>query len=257
MTHASLRQRLWRAIEPGAWPGPGLSPLNRAIVAAILIGVVVSILATEPLLGRRVLSALGWVEVVLGTLFAVEYAARLWVAAEQDPSRPPWANRLAFVCSPFALVDLLILLVTIAPAFGLNLMALRMLRLLRILSLAKLGRMSGAFNHLIEAVASRRYELMATICLAAVLLILGASALHWIEGDLQPEEFGSIPRSLWWAVVTLTTIGYGDVYPVTALGKLVASVIAVIGIGVIALPTGILAAAFSDAVQRQRTKRGD
>ncbi len=133
-------------------------------------------------------------------------------------------------------------------------MALRLIRLIRILSLAKLGRLSSALRHLGDAILSRRYELLATLGLAVCLLVIGASALYWLEGALQPDKFGSIPRALWWSVITLTTIGYGDVYPITVAGKYVAGIVAVAGIGVIALPTGILAAAFSDAVQRSGQK---
>jgi voltage-gated potassium channel len=97
------------------------------------------------------------------------------------------------------------------------------------------------------AVASRRFELLFTMGLAATVLVFGATALHLLEGELQSDKFGSIPRAMWWSVVTLTTIGYGDVYPVTVGGKIVASIVAVAGIGLIAMPTGILAAAFSDA----------
>src|SRR5690606_28477353 len=96
------------------------------------------------------------------------------------------------------------------------------------------------------------YELCFTVAIALVLIVLGASAMWAAEGALQPEKFGSIPRAMWWAAVTLTTIGYGDVYPVTALGKLIAVAVALAGIGLIAMPAGILAAAFSDALQRSR-----
>jgi voltage-gated potassium channel len=109
--------------------------------------------------------------------------------------------------------------------------------------------MSAAIARLSAAVISKRYELMLTLGLAAGVLILGASALHWVEGEVQPDKFGSIPRSLWWAVITLTTIGYGDVYPITAAGKFVAAIVALAGVGLIALPAGILAGAFSEAVQ--------
>jgi voltage-gated potassium channel len=120
------------------------------------------------------------------------------------------------------------------------------------LRLAKLGRMSLAWRHIAEAVRSRRVELGLTLAMAAAALLISATLLYWAEADAQPSEFGSIPRSLWWAVATLTTVGYGDAVPVTALGRLLSSIVAVVGIALIALPTGRLAAAFSDAMQRQR-----
>lgn len=169
----------------------------------------------------------------------------------RTPGVSPVVERLQFVIRPSALLDLAIIVVTLVPFFAINVMALRLVRLLRIFRLAKLGRMSSALRLLYGVVSSRKYELMVTLGLATTLLILGASALYWIEGDVQPDKFGSIPRALWWAVITLTTIGYGDVYPITPAGKFVAGLVAVSGIGLIAMPTGILASAFSEAMRKQ------
>ena len=109
-----------------------------------------------------------------------------------------------------------------------------------------------ALSLLVDAVHTRRFELAASLVIGAVLLVVSATLLYVVEGMAQPETFGSIPRAMWWSIATLTTVGYGDVTPVTPLGKLCAGAIAILGIGVIAMPTGILAAAFSDALQARR-----
>ena len=127
---------------------------------------------------------------------------------------------------------------------------LRLVRLLRIARLAKLGRMSLALRRVTSAIWLRRYELGLTLALAVAVLIVGATALYWLEGELQPDKFGSIPRSLWWAVVTLTTIGYGDAYPISAAGKAAAALVAFAGVGLIALPAGIMANAMQEAMRR-------
>ena len=129
---------------------------------------------------------------------------------------------------------------------------LRVIRLLRIVSIMKFSRFSAAMREIGAALRERSYDLLVCATLALVLVLLGAAGLYWVEGDLQPKQFGSIPRALWWAVITLTTVGYGDAYPVTALGRLIGSAVAIGGVLLVALPTGIVAAAFSDAMQRRR-----
>lgn len=246
---ASPRNRLYLQLEPAAWPRKGLSPLNLTLVVLILLASLIAIIATEPLVEQRYAAQLAISEAVFAVIFALEYLARLWTVAEGKPSA--WRARLKFIFSLSGLIDLAVVLASLAPFATANIAVLRLVRLLRIARLAKLGRMSAAMRSLQEAIHSRRYELGLTVCLALGLLVFGASTLYWLEGNLQPDKFGSVPRALWWAIITMTTIGYGDVYPVTVAGKIVASFVAIAGIGLIAMPTGILAAAFSDAMQKR------
>ncbi len=111
--------------------------------------------------------------------------------------------------------------------------------------------MSRAFDNVAAALYARRFELWVAVIIALLMMLFSATLLYFAEAEAQPQAFGSIPRALWWAIVTLTTIGYGDVYPVTLLGKFCAALIAISGIGIIAMPTGIFASAFSDAMQRK------
>ncbi|RYH00141.1 MAG: ion transporter [Alphaproteobacteria bacterium] len=253
MAKKRLREIVHTQLDPGAWRGRGLSPVNKVLVAAILAATLVAILATEPVLAKTYAGVLTALELGFGVLFAFEYLARLWSVVERNQlGLSPLKTRIRFVLSPPAIVDLLIIIITLVPFLAINVMALRLVRLLRILRLAKLGRMSEALRLLYGVVSSRRYELLVTLGLAATMLIFGASALYWVEGDIQPDKFGSVPRALWWAVITLTTIGYGDVYPITAVGKCIAGFVAIAGIGLIAMPTGILAAGFSDAVRDRK-----
>ena len=230
----------------------GLSPLNKLLVVLILAGTAVVIAETEPLLAARYAAAFAIIEIALGAVFTLEYVLRLWTAVEETPSQPGWRSRLRFIVSPAGVIDLLVIVATLLPFFGGEAVALRLLRLLRLLQIAKLGRMSLAMRHLADAIGSRRHELALTVLLAGCVMVFGATALFWLEGEAQPDKFGSIPRAMWWAVITLTTIGYGDVFPITPFGKIVASVVAFAGIGLIAMPTGILASALSDAAQRNK-----
>lgn len=244
MTH---RRRLYRAIEPsGRW-----TPINVVLALVIIASISVAVLETEPGMAwaRRGFMAS---DLAFTAVFLVEYAARLWVAPEDPRYAEPLSGRLRWMRSPTAIVDLAalapaLLVMGPTPAY-----LLRLLRLLRIVRLARYGRFSRAWSLMAEALVSRRHELLVALFVGLMALLVAATLMYLVEGEVQPDKFGSIPRSLWWAVVTLTTIGYGDVFPVTPLGKLLAGVTAVIGIGLIAAPTGILAAAFSEAMQRHR-----
>ena len=155
---------------------------------------------------------------------------------------------------PHALLDLFTLVIIILSTFGASAFLLRLARVLRVLRIARLGGYSTAINLMLGAVKKRRFELNISVVAAFVLLIISSSLLYLVEGHHQPESFGSIPRAMWWSIATLTTVGYGDVYPITVLGKVFAAFTALSGIGLIALPTGILAAAVSEAIQENKNK---
>lgn len=244
----ALRCTLHRALDPQALPGR-LSPLNLFLSAAILASVGATILETEPTVATGRMALFQAVEIGFGALFAVEYAARVWTAPEGRPDLSPWSARLRWMLTPPAIIDLVAVLPVLFVAAGAPTLVLRLIRLLRIVRLAHLGPMSEALELVARALSARRYELGVTLALGGVLLVLASALLYVVEGAAQPDTFGSIPRALWWGVVTLTTIGYGDVYPVTPLGKLLAGLTAVTGIGLIAAPTGILAASFSEALR--------
>jgi voltage-gated potassium channel len=219
----SLRQRLYVQLHPPAWQGAGLSPLNTAIVLAILLGALLAILETEPAIAAGRERDFHLAELALGCVFLVELVLRTWTIVEDHDGRSNARRRISHLITPSSLIDIVVIAATFIPFIGANALVLRLVRILRVIRLARLGRFSKAMRHLVVAVSSRRYELILTMGLAATLLVFGATALYWAEGELQPDKFGSIPRSLWWSVITLTTIGYGDVYPITPLGKLIAA----------------------------------
>lgn len=229
-----------------------LSWINLFLVFAIITAVIVSIIATEPTISVPHHDLILAIEMGFGVVFAIEYLARLWAAAETPGPGSAFGKRVRFVFSPMAIIDLIVVFTSLAPAFLGDAAMLRILRLVRLLALAKFARVSHAVEDIFEAVLSRRYELAVTIGLAWILLLGGSTALYWAEGHVQPDAFGSIPRALWWAIITLTTVGYGDVSPVTPLGKFLASIVALAGVALVAMPAGIMAAAFSDAMQEKR-----
>jgi voltage-gated potassium channel len=248
---SSLRARVHRHLEPSAWPHKGLSPVNRALAILILVAVLFAVLETEPTIVERRSAFLSAIEAVFTLVFLAEYLVRIWIA----PEKPRYAGRfgrLRYMVSIPALIDLLAILPGLFVFVGSEAFVVRLFRLLRILRLARLGRFSQAIHAITAAVQSRQYELLMSLTIAGILLLVSSTLLYLIEGTVQPDRFGSIPRAMWWSIATLTTVGYGDVFPITPLGRILAGFTAITGIGLIAMPTGILAAAFSDAIQMQR-----
>lgn len=248
----ALRRRVFESLEPHVHGEPGLSAANKFLVVCIVLASALAILDTEPTVSGGYGREFRIAELAFGIIFSVEYVLRLWIA----PENPTWAKyrfpRLRYAVSVQAIIDLLAIVPTFFAFGGGGSVLLRFFRVLRILRLAKLGRMSTAWHDLATALSERRHELFLTISIAGFVLLVASTLMYWAEADAQPDKFGSIPRAMWWCIVTLTTVGYGDTYPVTLLGKLLSGLVALAGIGLIAMPTGILAAAFSDVVQRRR-----
>jgi voltage-gated potassium channel len=251
----SLRATLYLHLEPAAWPYPGLSRTNRLVAVLIIVAVVSGVLETEASIRALAPGAFSWLEWLLITAFTVEYVARVYAAGE-SPRFAGLSGRLRYMTRFWSVVDLMAILPFLLTLGSANAFVLRLVRFFRLLRLVRLGRYSDAWDVLGQALHSRRHELAISGGVALVLLIFSSALLYLAEAESQPEAFGSIPRALWWSITTLTTVGYGDVAPVTGLGRMFAGFTAVAGIGLIAMPTGILAAAFSDVMQRRRDAAG-
>ncbi|HMB77789.1 MAG TPA: ion transporter [Kiloniellaceae bacterium] len=253
-----IRRWLYVNLFPGAWHKRGLSPVNRAVFFLVLFSVVVVVFETEQTISQPLAPLFRTFNFIIALLFTIEYLARLW-AAGCIPEYRGLRGRIRYVFTLWSLFDLLAIvpyyLSPLLANFGISgseAFLIRLARLLRIVSIARIGRYGEALKLLGHSVWERRHELIVTVALTAFLLLVASTTMYLCEREAQPEAFGSIIRALWWGLITLTTIGYGDVYPLTALGKITAGIFAFAAIGLIAMPTGILAAAFSDAFQRRR-----
>jgi len=250
MSH-SLRHRVSRALDPEMHEHPGLTRFNKAVVIGILVMVLAGVLETEVHVISRFGGLMDALKALLFLFFAVEYGLRLWIAS----LNPRFRSAVHYAVTPSAILDLLVLITFATPYFGIETTVFRLLQLTRLMRLARNGRFSHAMNLLMVAIKSRDIELALSAGLAFILMLAAATLLYIVESSVQPEEFGSIPRAMWWAVETLTTVGYGDVVPITPLGRILAAITALSGIGFIALPTGILAGAFAEAIRRAREER--
>ena len=183
-------------------------------------------------------------------VFTFEYVLRFWSIAEKDSFESPWKNRLKWVTSGGAIIDLLAIL----PAY-LNFFVhfdLRFLRIVRLLRLLKLTRYFVSLQILLRVIEREKGSFQAVIFILVIMIIMAAAGVYLIESRVQPDVFSSIPASMWWAVVTLTTVGYGDVTPVTPLGRFLGALITILGVGLAALPAGILANGLANELELRK-----
>ncbi|WP_324612779.1 ion transporter [Henriciella litoralis] len=260
MTQMGLRYRLYRQMEPHAREKSGLSPFNLFIVILVLLSFLALALETEPTMNADWMEAIAVFNVAIIIIFAFEYLLRLWVAGE-NPEYRGVRGRIRYIFSGYALADLIaflpeLLWLVFAPEHA-SQQVIMVLRVLRLARLAKIARFIPAFDVLGATLSRAGQQLFTTLAMAMALVYISAVVLYFVEGvgGQQQESFASIPRAIWWAIATLTTVGYGDVYPVTPLGRFFASVIAIAGIGMVALPAGVFASAFSDELRERENAK--
>ncbi|GEM_PF-99162 len=223
-----------------------------SLMGLILVNVVAVILESDPAIFARYAVFFTTLEVFSLVVFTVEYLLRVWVAVESPDKRfrSPVRGRLRYMLTPMALVDLL----AVAPVwFGMliyrDLMILRGFRLIRVF---KLTRYSRSMDLMVAVLKQEKGTLASAFFILGMLIVMAAAGIHMVEGDKQPEAFGTVLRAIWWAAVTLTTVGYGDVVPVTPMGKTFGTFIVLIGVAMAALPAAILASGFSYEINRRR-----
>ena len=247
---AKLRHRLYEILEQGPVGERTGRYVSRLIVALIVINLIVVVLESVPELKVQFGMLFSGVEILSLIIFSIEYGLRMWVAIEHPPDRHLTNRkaRLKFATSALGIIDLLAVLpfwfALLVPA------DLRVLLVFRVLRFLKFARYSPGMRSLLDVLYAERRALIGCFMILIGMALVAAAIMHLIEGQVQPEKFGTIPEAMWWAIVTLGTIGYGDVVPITALGKIVAGITIFAGLIMIALPVGIVATAFSEQIHR-------
>ena len=248
----TIRRRIYYLIEASHPDHPGSRVFDIAMIALIVANVLAVILETVPGLDVAHGQLFLVFDRVSVAVFTVEYLARLWVAVEHPPvaRHGAFLGRLRFAMGPYLLIDLL----AIAP-FYLSLIVpaadLRVLRIFRLLRMLKLARYSPGLNTLMRVLAEEGRALGAALIVMLGLLVVCSTIVFHLEHAVQPDKFASIPHAMWWGLATLTTVGYGDVVPVTALGKIVGGAMMIFGLGMFAIPIGIIASAFSRDIHQR------
>ena len=250
----TLRLRTYELLSTGRDGDRASRIVDLILIVLISASVIAVVLESISAIEIRYSSAFYWFEIVTVAVFSVEYLLRVWCSVESEEARlksqSAAATRFRFMLSFHAIVDLLAIVPFYLLSFGLLGSAdMRFLRVVRLLRVLKLTRYSVALNMLVTTFAENGRSLSAAFFILLTVMLLAASGIYYFERDAQPVAFGSIPAAMWWAFATLTTVGYGDVTPLTVGGKIFGAAITVVGLGMVALPTGILASGFAQQLK--------
>ena len=254
MADNSIKKRVHRTLERS---DGGFSGFDVFIITLICLNVVVLIVETVEEIHEVSPLAFQAFDTISVAIFTVEYVLRVWSCTVDEKYGHPVWGRLRFAVTAVVFIDLLAILpfyvALLAPVGLLDLRILRFLRAVRLLArIARLSRYSSGLRTSVGVIHAKRAELITVVVFLSILLLMASSLMYFAESEAQPDKFANIPQAMWWSIITLTTVGYGDVFPVTAGGRLLAGVIAILGIGLFALPAGILGSGFMEEMNRRR-----
>ena len=198
------------------------------------------------------------IEIVSVIIFTIEYILRVWTADLFYKDKPAVTARIKYIFSFMAIIDLLAILPFYLPMIiSIDLRVLRTLRIIRLFRIFKINRYVTALNTIGKVFKNKASQLISSMAVVFMLMLIASVVMYNVEHEAQPEQFKNVFQAMWWAVATLTTVGYGDIYPVTVLGKVLSAVIAILGIGLVAVPTGIITSGFSEIITYEKRSKDD
>jgi voltage-gated potassium channel len=241
-----MKRRIWEILDGDNVETRLSKGINVFILLLIFANVIAVAFETVEGVPERWGQELYWFEAFSVAVFSLEYLLRLWTCPEDSEAQgqSAWRVRLAWVFSPMAVIDLLAVAPFFVPVAAADMRSLRALRLLRFFRVLKLGRYSRSLRQMQGVFKEKKEQLFVSFFVLALCVLIAATGIYYLERDVQPEQFSSIPQSMWWAVTTLSTVGYGDTYPITEGGRVFGAVLAILGIGVFGVPAGIIASGF-------------
>ncbi|RRB02218.1 ion transporter [Larkinella rosea] len=249
----SLRRNLYKILETTTGKKRGLSLVfNLILISVITLNALAIILNTVPSLKLHYDHFFVDFEVFSVIFFTIEYFVRIWICVENEKYRHPVFGRLRYMLSTTAIIHLLAILPFYVTLFHTDLALIRILRIFRIFRLFRITRYSRAFQVIQSVVEDKKEELVLSVSFLMFMLVIISSVMYYLEHAAQPDKFSSIPATLWWGINAMATVGYGDIHPMTTMGKMLAGITAVLGIGLFALPTGILASGFAEHIRSQK-----
>ena len=241
-----IKRRIWEILEISKENDKQSKYFDYFISSLILLNVVAIIMETEKTLAIDYKEFFNYFELFSIFVFSLEYLLRLWTCVSVDLYKKPVIGRIKYLFSPLAIIDLIAIAPFYITFFVVDTRVLRILRFLRLLRITKHFRYSKTFHVIYSTIEKKKEELISALVLMFCLLLVCSTGVYFAENEVQPEKFSSIFASMWWAVATLTTVGYGDIFPITLMGKIFGSISAIFGVGLFAIPAGLLASGFSD-----------
>lgn len=222
------------------------------IIVLIIINVATIIISTFDI-SEAMHLAFGYIEIVSVIIFTIEYVVRIWTADFFYPELKPTKARTKYIFSAMALIDLLAILPFYIPfIIPIDLRILRTLRIIRLFRLFKVNRYTNALNAVGDVLKKKANQLISSLLVICLLMIITSVLMYNVENPVQPDVFVNAFSGLWWSVATFTTVGYGDIYPITVVGKIISSIIAFLGIALVAVPTGIISAGFVEKISEDK-----
>lgn len=247
------RERIFKILEKAEAGDIPSHFFDNAIIVLIGLNIAAIILESFNALCTSYQKYFDWFEVFSISVFSVEYVLRIITSDFKYPDKKRFTALVMFVFSFMAIVDLIAIIPFYLPMiFRVDLRFLKILRLTRLVRIIKIHRYTESIDMIITVGRKKKEELLVTIFITFLLLLLASSIMYHVENNDQPQAFPNIIATFWWAVATLTTVGYGDVYPVTVMGKILSGIIALLGIGLVALPTGIISSGFMEEIVERR-----
>jgi len=247
-----LKARIHGILEPGDEDSKYFDPF---IMGLILLNVAAVVLETVQSIYTPYASLFHIFDVFSVAVFSVEYILRVWSCTKDPRFKDPVRGRLRFLVTPLALVDIMAVLPFYLPYLFPDMRFMRAMRLFRLFRVLKLARYSESLQTFVDVLRLKKEELLLMIFAIMILLVVSSSLMYQAEHAAQPKAFSSIPAAMWWGIVTLATVGYGDVYPITLWGRFIGSIVVILGIGLFALPTGVLASGFAEVLARRKEEQ--
>lgn len=252
MSYKKIKKRIFEIIQASTEYDLASKIFDVCLIVLVLINVCLVIADTFNL-PDKIKSVSYYIEVVSVIIFTIEYFLRIWTADLLYPNKNWFVAKIKYIFSFLAIIDLLAILPFYLPfLITIDLRVLRMLRIIRLFRVFKINRYTNALSSIVKVFKNKQNELLSSIFVVLLLMIVASVLMYSVENKAQPEVFRNAFDALWWALATLTTVGYGDIYPITILGKILSAIIAILGIGLVAVPTGIISAGFMENMEESK-----